>query len=242
MNRPREGHARPLSGPCIIVKGTTPLFSRSGATPRLFARPQRDTAVTLALAVLVFAFFWMVREARADGALVAGGAAHQMMLVWTGADIDADGLADFANPTGHAMRVHDAFGDGAFGAVRDGGERLHEGVDYQATAGQEVTAPITGVVTRIGFAYPGSDLKFVEITNDPLHYSARIFYIEPEVAVGSAVEIGQDLGRAVSLQGRYPGIIDHVHLEVLRTGVGGGHIDAARVILARMEPIQTPPF
>jgi murein DD-endopeptidase MepM/ murein hydrolase activator NlpD len=210
-------------------------------TSRLFSNAHRDLLLMLALTVFTFAFLWMVRDAKADGS-AANGAQQQMMLVWTGADIDADGLADFANPTGHQMRVHDAFGDGAFGASRDGGVRLHAGVDYEASAGQEVTAPISGFVTRVGLAYGDAELKYVEISNPAMHYTARVFYVEPQVQVGTRVEIGEDIGRAVSLQGRYPGIIDHVHLEILRTGAGGGHIDANRVILARMEPVQTPPF
>ena len=85
-------------------------------------------------------------------------------LVWRGADVDHDGQADFANPTGHGIRKTDAYGCGDFGATRDGGERRHEGVDFIADAGQRLVAPISGYVTKIGFAYPGdNDLKFVEI-------------------------------------------------------------------------------
>jgi peptidoglycan LD-endopeptidase LytH len=67
-----------------------------------------------------------------------------MELVWKGADIDGDGASDFANPTGAAPRGHDDFGDGEFGARRDGGTRAHEGVDYVAKGGQEVRAPMSG--------------------------------------------------------------------------------------------------
>lgn len=96
-----------------------------------------------------------------------------MERVWKGADIDGDGAADFANPTGAAPRGHDVFGDGEFGARRDGGTRAHEGVDYVASAGQAVHAPMSGYVTKIGFAYAGdTGLKFVEITNPALGYAA----------------------------------------------------------------------
>src|SRR4029079_5685517 len=74
----------------------------------------------------------------------------QKHLVWHGVDVDGDGQEDFTNPTGQAMREHDGYGDGRFGASRDGGGREHEGVDYVADAGQEVRAPISGYVTRIG--------------------------------------------------------------------------------------------
>lgn len=165
-------------------------------------------------------------------------AAVTQVLVWQGADIDGDGQSDFANPTGEAPRTFDGFGSGAFGASRDGGVRHHEGVDYAAQAGQAVKAPISGYVTRIGYAY-NDDLSFryVEIANPALRYQARVLYVSPDVEVGDTVRLGQTVGRAQSLQGRYPGITDHVHLEVAR--LGRGHIDATRVITARLKTVQT---
>jgi murein DD-endopeptidase MepM/ murein hydrolase activator NlpD len=140
-----------------------------------------------------------------------------LRLVWEGADVDGDGKADFANPTGRETRTHDAYGDGEFGASRDGGDRSHEGVDFVAHAGQVVVAPISGYVTKIGLAYPGDTvLKFVEITNPALHYAARVFYVNPKVAVGEAVSVGSPIGTAHTLQRKYPGgMTDHVHLEVM---------------------------
>src|SRR5205085_2939217 len=137
-------------------------------------------------------------------------------LVWEGDDVDGDGKADFANPTGHEMRGHDAYGEGEFGASRDGGVRRHEGVDFIADAGQAVAAPMSGYVTKIGFAYPGDHvLKFVEITNPALHYQARVFYVDPTVEVGDTVAVGEAIGRAHTLQRKYPGgMTNHVHLEV----------------------------
>ena len=154
-------------------------------------------------------------------------------LVWSGADVDGDGAADFVNPTGAAPRGHDDFGDGEFGARRDGGSRSHEGVDYTAIAGQKVAAPISGYVTKIGYAYSGSaDLKFVEITNPALGYVARAFYISPGVEVGQTVRLGQAIGRVESLQGHYPGIVDHVHLEVMEPG--GDRVNAAELITSKL--------
>ena len=158
-----------------------------------------------------------------------------MQLVWEGADVDGDGRADFANPTGQEPRGHDAYGEGEFGASRDGGSRRHEGVDFRADAGQAVEAPISGYVTRIGYAYPGDQtLKFIEITNPALRYAARIFYVNPDVAVGDAVAVGQPIGRAHSLQRKYPGgMTNHVHLELMDRAER--RIDAARMIVARYE-------
>ena len=154
-------------------------------------------------------------------------------LVWSGADIDGDGAPDFANPTGAAPRGHDDFGDGEFGARRDGGSRSHEGVDYTAQAGQDVRAPISGYVTKIGYAYSGSsDLKFVEITNPALGYVARAFYVDPGVEVGQSVRLGESIGSVESLQRHYPGITDHVHLEVMEPG--GERVNAAALIVRKV--------
>jgi murein DD-endopeptidase MepM/ murein hydrolase activator NlpD len=154
-------------------------------------------------------------------------------LVWSGADIDGDGAPDFANPTGGVPRGHDEFGDGQFGARRDGGAREHEGVDYVAQAGQDVAAPISGYVTKIGYAYAGSsDLKFVEISNPALGYVARAFYVKASVEVGQAVRLGEVIGQDQSLQKHYPGITNHVHLEVMQPG--GERVNAAQLIVRKL--------
>lgn len=155
--------------------------------------------------------------------------------VWTfeGRDVDGDGAADFANPTGEAPREHDGYGGGHFGASRDGGSREHAGVDYEAEAGQTVVAPISGYVTKVGYCYgdePG--LRYVEIKNPALNLSARVLYVRADVKVGEAVRLGSPIGRAATLQDRYPGITDHVHLEIRDRG---RTVDPERVIVARLE-------
>jgi len=154
-------------------------------------------------------------------------------LVWSGSDIDGDGSPDFANPTGGAPRGHDDFGDGQFGARRDGGSRNHEGVDYIAKAGQDVMAPISGYVTKIGYAYGGdTSLKFIEISNPALGYVARAFYVKPGVEVGQSVRLGETIGSVESLQSHYPGITNHVHLEVMEPG--GERVNAAELIVKKL--------
>ncbi|MGH6964363.1 MAG: M23 family peptidase [Phenylobacterium sp.] len=154
---------------------------------------------------------------------------------WQGADLDGDGQADLADPTGRETREHDAYGEGRFHAPRDGGARRHEGVDYVAEAGQVVDAPISGYVTKIGYAYPGDhSLRFVEIENPALRLQARVFYVDPDVAVGDAVAVGRPIGRAHTLQRKYRGgIIDHVHLEL--ADARGRKLDAATLIVARAD-------
>jgi murein DD-endopeptidase MepM/ murein hydrolase activator NlpD len=159
--------------------------------------------------------------------------APQKVLVWSGADVDGDGAADFANPTGRRARTTDAYGHGYFGASRDGGVREHEGVDWIAEAGQEVVAPISGFVTKIGFAYANApELKFVEITNPALGYVARVFYVDPIVRVGQALRVGEAIGHAHSLQAKYPGgMTDHVHMEL--AGPNRLRFDSSKVLTAR---------
>ncbi|HEY0651227.1 MAG TPA: M23 family metallopeptidase [Phenylobacterium sp.] len=159
-------------------------------------------------------------------------------LVWKGEDFDGDGRADICNPTGQAPRGEDAYGEGEFGARRDGGSRRHEGVDYVAKAGQPVASPISGYVTKIGYAYSGdANLKFVEVTNPALRIAARVFYVNPKVEVGEPVAMGKPIGTARSLQRKYPGgMTDHVHLEVIdRRGV---RIDAQKIITAEYRPVE----
>jgi hypothetical protein len=155
--------------------------------------------------------------------------------VWVGKDLDGDGQPDIADPTGEAPRGEDAYGEGRFHARRDGGEREHEGVDYVAHAGQPVQAPISGYVTRIGFAYPDDQtLKYVEIENPALKLTARVFYVDPDVTVGQPVAVGHPIGHAHTLQRRYPlGITDHVHLELADRR--GRKLDAEKMIVARNE-------
>ncbi len=156
-------------------------------------------------------------------------------LVWRGLDVDGDGQDDFANPTGKGLRGCDDYGCGRFGAERDAGGRHHEGVDFDAAAGQTVDAPISGFVSKIGYAYPDDQrYKFIEIVNPALHYLARVFYVDPRVREGQPVHIGQAIGRDRSLEPRYPGITNHVHLEIGR--IGGPRLDASRFVAERMEP------
>jgi murein DD-endopeptidase MepM/ murein hydrolase activator NlpD len=166
---------------------------------------------------------------------VPGATLEPRQVVWEGADLDGDGQADIANPTGQEPRSHDAYGEGRFHASRDGGLRQHEGVDYVARAGQSVEAPISGYVTKIGYAYPGDQvLRFIEIDNPALHLQARVFYVDPSVEVGQSVAIGRSIGRAHTLQEKYPaGIVDHVHLEIADRR--GRKLDAAELIVARRD-------
>ncbi len=147
-----------------------------------------------------------------------------------GVDVDGDGKADFANPTGQGERGEDHYGSGQFGARRDAGERRHEGVDFISTPGQVVNAPMAGYVSHIGFAYVDDRaLRSIEITNRRTGYVARILYVDPDVAEGQTITLGQAIGSAQDLTRRYPdGITNHVHVQVAARGRGWR--DAATLI------------
>ena len=148
-----------------------------------------------------------------------------------GADVTGDGQPDFVNPTGQDPRGKDAYGSGEFGASRTG--HIHAGVDYVASAGQRVFAPISGHVTRIGHPYADdASFRYVEITNRATGYKARVMYVGPEVREGELVSLGEEIGRAQTLQRRYPrGITDHVHLEIAR--LNGRTLNAAQLVPVR---------
>ena len=217
-------------------------FDRLRARPKISTRTSTVAAVALGAAVISLGVASAAAQVSDLGPhtarLISGPPPAHFTLVtrtvWEGADLDGDGQPDVANPTGQAPRGEDAYGEGRFHAGRDGGAREHQGVDYVATPGQTVAAPISGVVSKIGCAYPGDpSLHYVEIDNAALHLTARVFYVDPEVAVGDAVAVGRPIGEAHTLQHRYRhGITDHVHLEIVERG---RKVDAETLIVARAE-------
>lgn len=144
----------------------------------------------------------------------AAAAPSPMELSWV-IDTNGDGVADIANPVEGAPRGTDYFGSGAFGSTRDGGKRKHQGVDYAAAPGHRVTAPISGTVKKVGFAYKKETrLTYVEIANAETGYSARVLYVSPAVAIGQQLAAGEMIGTVQDLSVRYAGITNHVHVEV----------------------------
>lgn len=147
-----------------------------------------------------------------------------------GFDLDGDGRLDLARPVDHPLRGVDAYGSGAYGAVRDGGRRRHQGVDLIASPGEPVRAPIAGVVTRVGAAYAGQDrLRFVEIANAQTRYLARVLYVSATVTPGAHVEAGDTIGSAQDLTVRYAlGITNHIHVELVSNQMG--HLDPTTLL------------
>lgn len=112
------------------------------------------------------------------------------------------------------LRKCDSYGCGNFGASRDSGKRRHMGQDYITTENQHIYAPFSGTVsTSAAYAngrYPF--LKMVKIKDGQT--AVNIMYVSPIVKTGEYVERGQFIGYAQSLQSVYPGIPNHVHVEV----------------------------
>ncbi len=114
-------------------------------------------------------------------------------------------------------RKCDKNGCGNFGASRAGGSRKHNGMDVLSEIGMPVYAPITGKV-RTFKPYAGYDaLDGVEISGSV--YRIKVMYLFPAVQTGSTVQRGQLIGYAQSLQDKYSGIANHLHLEVYAGGI-----------------------
>lgn len=120
------------------------------------------------------------------------------------------------NPVpGASLREQDAFGSGAFGASRDGGKRTHSGIDIAAPAGKAAVSPADGIISRLGYPYASdTSFRYVEITTEG-GLLVRVFYVWPAVKRGASVIAGETrIGIVQNLAPRYPGITNHVHLEI----------------------------
>ncbi len=135
----------------------------------------------------------------------------------------------FMNPTGGGIRGQDSYGDGSFGASRDGGRRSHASVDYIATVGQNVVSSADGTIYKFGFPY-NNDLSYRYVgIETPQGHRIRQMYVMPDasLSVGDSVSAGDVVGTYQSLQKRFPGIIEHVHLDIEK---GGAFVDPTTLI------------
>jgi len=110
-------------------------------------------------------------------------------------------------------RRTDSYGSGQFGASRRHGP--HEGLDIEARPGEGVFSPIEGEI--LGEASPYADDRslrglLIRGAGQWNGYEVKIFYVDG-IFCGRTVP-GSLIGRAQDLTFRYPGITNHVHLEV----------------------------
>ena len=114
-------------------------------------------------------------------------------------------------------RGSDAYGSGQHGARRDGGTRAHAGLDVIATANQEIFSPMDGTVIREAFPYK-DDPRYrgilVRGTGAFAGYEMKLFYVNG--LFSGEAKAGQLIGHAADLRIKYPGITNHIHLEMTR--------------------------
>ena len=114
-------------------------------------------------------------------------------------------------------RQFDKFGSGQFGAKR--GKRSHSGLDIEVRPGEDVFSPIKGNVIREALPYK-DDLSFrgllIKGVDEWTGYEVKMFYVEGSICGG--VSPGTRVGHAQDLGMKYPGIKNHVHLEVRHNG------------------------
>lgn len=117
---------------------------------------------------------------------------------------------------GGALRGKDRYGSGAYGAGRKNikGGYDHQGVDVVSLPGQDVVSPVAGQVVRIAQPYGDTnEYKGVEIEAGN-GTRVKVFYVDPKAKVGDMVSAGDVIGYDQDITTRYPGITNHVHVEV----------------------------
>lgn len=112
------------------------------------------------------------------------------------------------------LRRCDPLGCGHFGASRDGGARLHKGLDIVAMPGQAVYAPMSGTVSKF---VTSRGLSGVSIS-DNKDMSAKVIYVNPKQGI-DVVSKGDFIGFAQDIRPTYgAGITNHIHVEAIKNG------------------------
>jgi len=118
------------------------------------------------------------------------------------------------SPTKNGIRV-DAMGDGHYGSSRDGGTRIHKGVDFIAKAGQDVFAPFNMVVERVARPY-AKHPEYEGIAWRTKTMTGKMFYFKPLTSIiGKEVKQGDKIGVAQDLQLLYGSkMTNHIHFQI----------------------------
>lgn len=123
------------------------------------------------------------------------------------------------------LRGCDNWGCGHYGASR--GSRKHRGVDIECTPGDPAFCLNRGIVTKVGYPY-SDDLSYRYVEIADAGYRWRYFYVDPIVNKGDEVDAYTQIGRHQALGPRYPGISEHLHLEVIDSD--GNYIDPTPLV------------
>lgn len=121
-----------------------------------------------------------------------------------------------------AIRGNDKWGSGAFGASR--GSRPHLGVDLIVEPGAYVYAPFDMKIERISHPYSNSPYLGIAFSYNRSGntYDGRAWYFNPLPSViGRNVSQGEVIGVAQDLTNRYPGITNHIHLQLQGNNLEG---------------------
>jgi hypothetical protein len=131
------------------------------------------------------------------------------------------------------VRGRDAYGEGHFGARRDGGRRRHLGVDLIAAP---VTSPADGHLAGTIEPYPNDPAKRGRLSGVRIRtgdgYQVRVLYVDasamgpiPMGPAGSAPIIAGEtpIGRVQDLSSVYPPrgggrMTNHIHVDVSKDG------------------------
>ncbi len=119
------------------------------------------------------------------------------------------------SPTGHGVRGNDDWGSGLYGVSRDKGIRIHEGCDFICIPGQDIVAPISGVITRLKYPYaePVKGVFFGGLLISCANCVYTLFYFDPiKELVTMPIEQGELIGHAQDISLKYKDMIPHIHM------------------------------
>jgi murein DD-endopeptidase MepM/ murein hydrolase activator NlpD len=126
------------------------------------------------------------------------------------------------------VRVSDDFGYGHFGAAR--GARTHKGVDYVGVENTIVRSPVTGTITKYGWAYSlEHNQRYIQITKLGTDEKHRLFYtkMDTNLNLGDEIIEGTRIGVLGNISKmhdtRDKKMLNHLHYEIVIDGV---HKDA----------------
>ena len=128
------------------------------------------------------------------------------------------------SPTGGGIR-NDSGGLGHYGALR--GSRLHGGIDFSSTDGQNIISPIDGKVRNfIGNSSRKPMLEVIPNNSNLGFDKIQMLYVDPPQGLNYSfsfrnISSGDIIGRSVNLQslGYRANVGPHIHLQMFLKGV-----------------------
>lgn len=131
-------------------------------------------------------------------------------------------MPDWISPVGLLVRGPDKWASdgGAWHAKRsrDGRPRFHEGIDLVCAPGTPVVAPVPCKFVRYVDPYPDSKdgTLFGGLLRTADGWECKILYCMPHMGItpGTMLKRGEPWATSQTLQHLYPGIKDHIHVEI----------------------------